>query len=54
MESVGNNFSVLGTLIILSHFHKFRLATNLENIENLENSGSLKNCQYLRENSRKF
>ena len=31
-----------------------RVATNLENMENLENSGKLKNCQNLRENSGKF
>ena len=30
------------------------MATNLENMENLENSGSLKNCQNLRENGGKF
>ena len=32
----------------------FRVATNLENMENLETSGNLKNCQNLRENSGKF
>ena len=31
-----------------------RVATNLENKEKLENSGNLKNCQNLRENSGKF
>ena len=32
----------------------FSLATNLENMENLEISGTLKNCQNLRESSGKF
>ena len=31
-----------------------RVATNLENMENLEDSGNLKNCQNVRENSGKF
>ena len=30
------------------------MATNLENMENLEKSGNLKNCQNLRENSGKI
>ena len=32
----------------------FKVATNLENMENVENSGNLKYCQNLRENSGKF
>ena len=30
------------------------MTTNLENMENLENSGKLKNCQNVRENSGKI
>ena len=35
-------------------FASYRVATNLENVESLENSGNLKNCENLRENSGKF
>ena len=33
---------------------EYMVATNLENMENLEDSVNLKNCQNLRENSGKF
>ena len=33
---------------------QYRVATNLENMEHLENSGNLKNCQNFMENSGKF
>ena len=41
-------------LVSIFPLSKIRVATNLENMENLESSGNLKNCQNLRENSGKF
>ena len=47
----GRNFSTRSTVRSQS---LYRVATNLENMEHLKNSGNLKNCQNLREDSGKI